>query len=215
VNPSADDRRRQLEELRKVPEAAKDLARAMRTAAAVLESAPKDRGILSSPLNAQRVLESLLYPENEPERCSDLATVDVVGPAVCRQDLLDGVRVIMIRYEPLRIQRDNPGDQPVLPDDAARNADALDRAAEELAGLIDRAHATARPPPPPRGKPGRIGYPRKEIIEYVGELQRKDAHIKSAALWNACGNRFGRDNVPENANAFRAWLSRQRRKRTN
>jgi hypothetical protein len=69
------------------------------------------------------------------------------------------------------------------------------------------------PPPPPKGKPGRRGYP-VEALAYAQELRAKHPHLKTEAIRAKCLKRFSEDDLPADAHAFRTWLSRNRR-RTN
>jgi hypothetical protein len=94
--------------------------------------------------------------------------------------------------------------------------------AYDAARALDQADALREPPaaadtPPPKGKPGRPGYP-PEAREYALELRRQNPHMTAAAIRQRCLDHFDADNMPAELEAFRRWLNRRpvrRAKRAN
>jgi hypothetical protein len=81
-----------------------------------------------------------------------------------------------------------------------------------------RAAEDACKPGPPKGQPGRPGYPR-EAWMYATTLRKKHPEMTAKELRLECLKVFDRIDVPEGDAAFRAWLNRQpktqNKKRTN
>jgi hypothetical protein len=67
---------------------------------------------------------------------------------------------------------------------------------------------------PPKGKPGRRGYPLK-ALNYARNLRKRRPMMKAAAIRAQCLKRFSADELPPNAETFRSWLNRKRTNRTN
>jgi hypothetical protein len=69
------------------------------------------------------------------------------------------------------------------------------------------------PPLPTKGVRGRRGYP-VEARAFAEDLRKKYLTMKAEAIRARCLKRFSEDDLPLNAAAFRAWLSRKRTNRT-
>jgi hypothetical protein len=85
-------------------------------------------------------------------------------------------------------------------------AKRLSVAVELLRGL--------QPPAPPRGRPGRRGYPVKALA-YAKKLREKHPEMKAHTIRRKCLEMFPEDDLPPDGEAFRAWLNRKRTNRTN
>jgi len=79
----------------------------------------------------------------------------------------------------------------------------------EQAKAAARIEATAT-----RGCPGRRGYPR-EALAYAQRLRRDNPDMKASTLRAKCLEKFDKDDLPPNGEAFRRWLNRPRKNRAN
>ena len=106
--------------------------------------------------------------------------------------------------------------QPVLPENAAAHADALDRAADALLRRIEhfeQALEVATPTPPPKGKPGAPGYPR-EIRDYAVQLRRDHPTMTARAIRKRSLEKFpGREDDMPDVENFRHWLRKAAKNR--
>jgi hypothetical protein len=67
---------------------------------------------------------------------------------------------------------------------------------------------------PPKGKPGRRGYP-VEAWNHARKLREHFPNMKAAAIRRQCLKHFPQDDVPRTTESFRSWLNRRRTNRTN
>ncbi len=63
------------------------------------------------------------------------------------------------------------------------------------------------------GQPGRRGYSAKALA-YAHRLKEQHPDWKAQTLLNRCRKKYKEEDLPRNAKAFRAWLTRPRKSRT-
>jgi hypothetical protein len=87
---------------------------------------------------------------------------------------------------------------------------------ETIRRLLDLAKEKARltQSAPSKGRPGRRGYS-LAALAYAQELRRDNPGMKAQEILGMCRKKFGEDNLPPDADAFRSWLNRKRTNRTN
>jgi hypothetical protein len=64
---------------------------------------------------------------------------------------------------------------------------------------------------PPLGMPGPRGYS-LEALEYALSLRQQDPSMKVHAIRQRCLEKFSEDDLPDDDHAFRAWLTRKRKR---
>jgi hypothetical protein len=148
----------------------------------------------------------------------DFCAVTTRLAVVCQQLLPDAVTPLIAFKESLlttfRVAaKQVPGPAPTEPE--------LNSQLGICAGHLDLLRQIMTAPPPTRtrkrttkGTSGRRGYSALALA-YAPDLKHTDPAMKSQELLRRCRERFGRDAVPRNADAFRAWVSRNYRTRTN
>lgn len=62
-----------------------------------------------------------------------------------------------------------------------------------------------------KGQPGRRGYPLK-ALRYALNLRKKNPHLKAHSLRQKCLEKFHEDELPPDADSFRSWLNRPRKR---